>query len=337
MISKKLAVLPLLVALAGCVPSAATNVVQASERSSGPFGLVTVADIKVDTGAAFKGLDKVAIGSFTMGFATFKIASAKEGKGGTAARNTLEGVDDATMQAVTDAAYKSFLASLQANGYTIVDRGELMANADFGGTKSYPSPYEDSSGGLLQAKNVTRYFAPTGFDGIKFFMGDLPNVMGGFATNNPTVGAAKYAAATGTKVLHVVYTLDFANNTNTTGGVLRLTTTVKMAQGLTVVPELSKIAVTADQGGLLATGNGSVTLGQPITSTKDFATVDNSTSGADIGAQAAVNVLSVMVGTGVTQRRDFTFTARPDDYKLASLDAFEQANSALVNKMASLR
>ncbi len=294
--------------------------------------------VKVDSSSSFKNLDKVAIGSFTVGFATYKTASSKGIKGGgMAARNTLAGVDDATMQKITDEAYKKFVSDLKAKGYNIADRSELMANSDFAGTKSYPNPYEDSAGGFFGAKSVTKYFAPTSFNGIKMFQGDIPGVMGGFATENPIAGAAKYSSATGTKVLHVVYLLDFANNSNTTGGVMRWTNNVKMAQGVTVVPDVSKIGLIADMGGMMS-NNGSIALGQPVTSEKEFATVQDSTTDLHKTSETAVNVLNALTGAaGGSSSSDYTFTARPNDYKVAAMDAFQQANAELVGKMADLK
>jgi hypothetical protein len=215
---KSLVSLVAILSLTACGgPSATQSVAKAGERSSGPFGMVKTDAVKVDTASAFKSVDKVVIGSFTVGFATYKTASSKGIKGGgTGARNTLAGVDSSTMQKITDEAYKSFVSDLKAKGYNVVDRSELLANSDFAATKSYPTPYEDSTGGFFGEKSITKYFAPSSFKDIKMFQGDIPGVIGGFATENPVVGAAKYSSATGTKVLHVVYLLDFANNSNTT-------------------------------------------------------------------------------------------------------------------------
>ena len=326
-----------ILSLTACGPSAIQGVSKAAEVSSGPFGMMKADAVKVDTASAFKNLDKVVVGSFTVGFATYKTASSKGIKGGgTGARNTLVGIDGVTMQKITDEAYKSFVCDLKGKGYSVVDRSDLLANADFAGTKSYPNPYEDSSGGFFGEKSVTKYFAPSSFSDIKMFQGDIPGVTGGFAMANPVVGAAKYSSATGTKVLHVVYLLDFANNSNTTGGVMRWTNNVKMAQGLTVVPNASKIGVISDMGGMMSS-NGSLAIGQPITSGKEFASIKDDTTDLHNGAEAVGNVISVLGGFGDSSSSDYTFTARPNDYRAAAMDAFHQANNALVDKMAGLK
>ena len=330
----------LLLLLASCgAPSATDGVTKASEKSSGPFGLIRQADIRVDTAAAFKNPGNVTVGSFIVGFATYETISAKAGgsiKGGTAARNTLLGVDDATMRRITNEAHQNFIAGLKAGGYTVVDRAGLAADPAFAATKSYPNPYEDSSGGFFGGKSVTKYFAPDGTREMKIFQGDITGVLGGFAMNNPLPAAINYAKATGTKVLHVVYLLDFVNN-DTSGGVLRWTTAVKVGQGVTVVPVASKIGILADLGGLTSTGNGTISLGQPITSARQFASVSDSTTNVSLGVESAVNVLGFMSGTGMTQSRDYVFTARPNDYASAAADALQQANGALLGKMLSLK
>ncbi len=321
-------------------PSAVDGVAKGKEVSSGPFGLIKSDAVKVDTSSAFKGLDKVAIGSFTVGFATYKTASTKTSVighpgGSSNARNTLKGIDDATMQKITDEAYKSFLSDLKSKGYTVVGHDEIMKFADFSSTKSYPNPYEDSDSGFFGPKSTTRYFAPSSFNGVKLFMGDLPGTMGGFATDNPTVGAAKYASANGVKVLHVVYVLDFAN-ADSSGG-LRWTNQVKVGQGMTVVPTVSKIGLIADQGGL-ASDNGNIILGQPITSEKQFATISDATSDSDVVGENVVNGLAGLTGAvGMSRSKDFEFNARPADFKAAATDAVKQANTALIGKMAGLK
>ncbi len=332
------AFLPLafLAAVTACSPSATNGVTKGQEVHSGPFGMITADSVKVDTSAAFKGLQKVTVGSYTIGFATYKTASAKVMKGSSSGHNTLLGIDDATMQKITDESYKNFVADLKAKGYTVVDRSELMANKDFNSTKTYPNPYEDSTSGFFGEASKLKYFAPSSFNGVKIFMGDIVGTMGGFATDSPTVGAAKYFDVSGVKVIHAIYVLDFANN-DTSGGLSRWSTQVKIGQGMTVIPTASKLSVSADQGGLMATGNGSITIGQPISSDKEFATVSDKTSDTHMVAEGAANVIATLGGIGGSQSRDFEFQARPKDFKAAASDAIEQANTVLVGKMSELK
>lgn len=345
--NKPLLTLAAFLALTACGGASSTGgVTKAGEAKSGFMGLSKTDSITIDNADAFKAVDKVTIGSFTLGFATYKTASAKAGGGlmgggfggKSTAKSTLIGIDDALMQKITDEAYKNFLADLKSKGYTVVSRDALLTHKDFASTSSQSNPWEDSSGGFFGPKSTTKYFAPTGFKDIKVFAGDIPGTMGGFAFGNPTMGAITYAKETGVKVLHVIYVMDFAN-ADSYGGSWTSSSSVTIGQGLTVVPGVSKIGLIGGEGGgtFGANPNGHVALGQPITSEKEFATVADSTSGASRGMEVAANVIGVLGGVGTNSSRDYEFKARPKDYKAAANDAFKQANTALVEKMAGLK
>lgn len=344
MYSKLIYSVACLLALSACAVTSKEGVTKAGKVSSGPFGMVTADDIKVDTADAFKDAQKVTIGSFTIGYATYQTASAKAGGGlmgggfggRSKAKNELTGINDATMQKITDEAYKNFTSDLKAKGYTVVDRSELLAHKDFKDTKSYENPYNDDAGGFFGDKSVIKYFAPTGYKDIKVFAGDIPGVSGGFAFGNPAMGAALYAKETGVKVLHVVYLLDFAN-ADAYGSSWTSTSSVSVGQGLTVVPGVSKIGIIGGEGGTFSSAIGTISLGQPITSEKEFAKVEGTTSDAYKALEVATNIVGTLGGVGSNSSREFEFKARPADYKAAAMDAFKQANTAMVTKMSSLK
>lgn len=337
-----LSVLSVLVACAG--PSAKDGVVKSQERSGGLFGMVTQDTVKVTTGDAFKGAQKVVIGGFTVGFATYKTDSAKAGGGlfgsgfggKSTATSTLTGIDAAAMQKITDAAYKGFIADLKVQGYEVVDRNELLNYKDFKSSKSYDSPYEESSGGIFGASSKTLYVAPTGFGGIRSFMGDLTGFTGGFGFANPFHGAAAYAKETGVKVLSVVYVLDFANS-ESYGNWATTTSSVTVGQGMTILPEYTKLSVFGGDMGTFSSANGSVALGQPVMSERLFAEAKETSSDAYKAAEAAVNVVGLLGGVGSNKSREFEFIARSADYEAASLEAIQKTNNLLIGKAASLR
>ncbi len=332
--------------LSGCMGGASSTnaVTKGATQKSGFMGLSTNDPVMADTPAAFKAVNQVVIGNFTVGFATYKTESAKAGGGllgngmggKSTAESTLVGIDDATMQKITDQAYAGFLADLKAKGYTVVDRAGLLQNPQFAKTKPSPSPYEDSKGGLFGASSKTRYFAPSSQGGLTPFIGDIGGLSPTFGFGGPLVGALDYAKKSGVKVLNVVYVLDFAN-AESYGGSFRSTSAITVGQGVTVVPGVSKVGLWGGDGGTFSTNNGTVKIGQPITSMKEFATVADSTSGADRGMEIAANVIGVIGGVGTNSSRDYTFTARPADYQSAASDALAQANAALTGKMASLK
>ncbi len=318
--------------VAACSPSSTQGVVRGRAASSGPFGLMRTDDITVDTSSAFKGQGRMMVGSFLVGFSTYDTASSKSGRYGNAARNTLAGVDQAVMQRVVDDAYASLVASLKAQGYTVVDRAELLAAPGFATTKSYPNPYEDSSGSLFGTSSRVSYLSPTGFGDTKVFLGDILGTTGGFGSDNPFIAAANYTKASGTRVIHAAYVLGFVN----AAPGMKLTAMVEVGQGVTAKPSATKLGMLADTGGFGAS-NGTLALGQPITSDREFATITNSTTNGALAAEVAVNVFSSLAGVGGSTARDFTFMARPADYAAAAADVLGQVNTGFVAKMVSLR
>jgi hypothetical protein len=324
-----LTALAALLLLSACgAPSATEGVARGRARSSGPFGMISPDAIKTTGSSAFKGLEQVTIGSFIVGFGTYDTLSGKDGKYGSAARNTLVGIDDATLGKITDDAYQRFAQALRQAGYTVADPAPLLTNPRFAGSKSYPNPYVDSSGGLFGDKSTVRYIAPSSAPAMKIFAGDIAGTMGGFGPDNPHFAASEYVKAGGPPVLHVVYLLNFVNDARATG--LRLNNAAKVGQGLTVAADASKISVVSGS-------DGAVSLGQPITSDREFATVTDATSSGNLAGQAAANVLTGLMGAGGSQSRNFDFVARPADYAAASIDAMDQANASLIAKMTSLK
>lgn len=328
----------------GCgAPGAKSGVVKGGERSSGFMGLSKTDDIVVDNADAFKGSNQIVVANFVVGFATYKTDSSKAGGGlmgsgfggKSTAKSSLLGIDDATMQKITEAAYTNFVADMKAKGYTLADRNALLNFADFKRTKTYENPYEDSSGGLFGTSSKTKYFAPASFGSIRSFV-DVPGLSGGFAFDNAIAGAASYVKSGGPKVVSVVYVLDFANSEKY-GSWATSTSSVSVGQGLTVIPEYTKITLIGGEGGSFSNPNGSVRLGQPITSEKEFATVTDSTSDAAKGVEIATNVIGIMGGVGSNSSREFEFKARPADFTAAANDVLKQTNSALIGKMSTLK
>lgn len=334
--------------LAACVggPSASGGVQKRAEAKSGFLGMQKTDNVVANTPAAFKNADTLVIGSFIVGFATYKTDSTKAGGGlmgngfggRSTAKSTLNGVNDATMQAITNKAYDNFVASLKAKGYTIADRSGWTSYPELTTVKATPSPYEDSNGSLFGTNSKTKYFAPTALGAMRPFLGDIPGLSGGFSGlgANATTAAVKYAQEKGVKVVNAVYVVDFANSSGY-GSKWTSTSSVDVGQGLTVVGGLTKIAIWGGEGGTFSTNNGSLVLGQPITSEKEFATVADSTSDASRASETAANIIGVIGGVGTNAKRDFTFEARPADYQAAANDAISQANSEMTTKMSSLK
>lgn len=331
--------------LSSCMngPSAKQGVVQGAEQKGGFMGLSKNEAVMVTTPKAFTGIDQVVIGGFTVGFATYKTDSVKAGGGlmgsgfggKSTAKSTLTGVDSATMQKITDALYADFVKNLQSGGYNVVDRSKLLAHSEFAKTNVTKAPYEDSTGGLFGKGSVTKFHVPSGFNGLRSFM-DVPGLTGGFGFSNPALGAADYATKTGVKVLSVVYVLDFAN-AESYGGWHTMSSSVQVGQGLTIVPNTSKISLIGGQSGTFSNNSGAIAVGQPITSMKEYASVADSTTGTAKGVEIATNVIGALGGIGTNSTRTYTFVARAGDYSNAAIDAGKNATNVLVAKMKALK
>jgi hypothetical protein len=127
-------------------------------KMGGTFGAKTV--------TAFAKSNRVAVAGFRVVFVThnearaFVRASYLPGRDTGSARAKMEvdlkGVDDATMQAITDHAYALFLDQLKAAGREVVPVAEMQAS--YAAFKSVPAGPQEVTSGLLRGKA----FSPTG-------------------------------------------------------------------------------------------------------------------------------------------------------------------------------
>lgn len=333
-------------ALTGCGAATATQGVMKAEKTKGGFmGLATNADLKVTGDAAFKGAREVVVGGFTVGFSTVQHSSRKAGGGlvgnGFGGKSsvfvTLEGLDEATMQAITDKAYADFTSKLKASGYTVLDRSVLLESKEFSGVKTYNSP-EVSTVGLFSTTGKTTFMAPSAFGGKMYSFADVPGYVGGLGFGSPAMGAAKLLESRkdGLRVLSVVYLLNFAN-ADGHGGRWSMSSSVQVGQGLTVVPELSKMSMIKGYSSSFNAGTGVVGVGQPIQSDKEFVKVEDNTGAGFKASQVALNVVGVIGGVGTNQTSKYNFVTTPAKYSAAANDVLGQANSAVIGKASGLR
>jgi len=281
--------------------------------------------IAIDTAKAFAGKNNVVIGSFKVGFYTYSKATqtagggffSSGGAGHASAKNTLVGVDNAVFQKITDAAYADFVSTLKAKGYNVVDRSTITGTSDYKGLSTKPTPDKEDVYG-----SDVLFFAP---NGLSVFDGGWSGAaaMGAFAT---------IADKSGTPILDVTYTVNFAN----AAGAGVSVATVQVGQGISV-PAGNGIYLWGGQGGTFSTNNGSIKLGQPVYSTDPFATVQDTSSDAGQAVGYAANVLSLAMGGGSSVSKDFTFTADPAKYETISKSVLSQANQKLIGAMAANR
>jgi len=307
------------------------------------MGSGTEKAVNVNTGAAFKGIETIVIGGFTVGFDMEKTDSVKAGGGllgsgfggKSTARSKLVGVSDATLQAVTNKAYEDFVGKLKAAGYKVVDRSQLTSRESFSTTKSYPVPYEDTQGGMLGGGNTTKYFAPSSFGGLKLFLGDIPGA-GGIGFSSPVAGAIEMAEKTGIKVLHVKHHIDFANS-DKYGGWHTQSSSISVDQGISMPGGKSQLGIIGGQGGTFSTNIGTIGLSHTISTDKKFAEVSDATSDASRAVEVATNVVGVLGGIGSNTSRRYEFKANSAAFQEASLDTIEKVNGLFVDEMKNLR
>lgn len=342
--TKKALLISALILVSACgVQTMTQDVTTAGKQKGGFLGLSEAAEVSVDTADAFKGIDEVIIGGFLVGFDTYKYNKSQAGGGlmgggfggKTTAKSTLKGVSHAQMQSITEAAYQDFVAELKSQGIKVASRSGLVASKDFADTRTYPNPYKNDTSGILKGGNTTYYFAPKALTPTRIFMGDIMDVSGGFAFGNASMGASTYAEKNGAKILHVVLHVNFVN-ADEQGGWASTSSTIKVGQGLSVSPA-SHVGVIGGQGGTFSTNIGSITIGQPITSDKKFADVEESTTGTMKTVTAVTNVAGLLGGIGTNHSRDYNFNANASQYRAAVLDAIKDANDVFVGKMAELK
>lgn len=299
--------------------------------------------VKVAKPDAFKGLQSVVIGSFTVGFLTERTDKSKAGGGllgggfggKSKARSSLEGISAADMQSITDAAYEDFKTQLSARGFTVAPRADLVASGAFAKAKPAAVP-QTYSIGFEGDKADAAYFAPAEMGQLILFPGDV--LIGGFgaigagmAQGQAQMGTANFAKSSGKSVVNVLYLVDFAD-AEKYGGWFRSSSAVKVKAGLAIAPGASRLTVFAPSGKV-----GTVTVEEPIAVGGDFAEVKDTTGGTAKAVEAVTNVIGVLGGIGSNKSRKYSFVAAPDRYRAAAADAMRQANQRLVEQTAALR
>lgn len=335
-IRKTLALLALSFTLSACAVSSTDAVTKPGVAKSGIFGMATTDPVIADGDSVYKS-NQVVIGGFKVAFVELKKASAKAGMGPggkSSAEMKLTGLTPDVMQQVTEHAYADFVAKLQAAGYSVADRGALLAS-DFASATHEASPKKDESSGLFSGVNsVVTYVAPASIGQIYFLAGENGK-MGAFGASNPTVAAVTYGKSSKIPVLFATYTVDFANADGTVSS-FALTSNLKVGQGVSVTAG-SGLSLLVGDASSFSNPNGTVKLGQAIASPDAFGTVVNTDTGAGIAAEVAVNVFTSVLGAGSSQSRDYVIAADPLKYQAAASSVLVQSNTALVEKMKSLK
>jgi hypothetical protein len=314
------------------------------EKQAGIFGQEND-KVSVTTAAAFNGKKDIVIGSFKVGFIEYKRASETAGGGmfSTSAAATarvkanLKGVPESTMQAITDAAYKDFVEQLEANGYTVLDRSVLTATDAYKKATSATSPaqYDDIT---LALKSDVVYFAPTGQE-LFFMVGEKSSTFGnlssGIGFSNPGMAFQVVADTDKLAIVTANYVVNFVN-TEGYGGSHRSLSSVSLDPGLSVVPG-SSVGLIGGYDGTFSKNIGSISLGQPVYTMEEFATIEETTSAAESAAGVFSMVVGGLSGTSSTNSGTFAVTANPETYASLTESLLKDVNTQLVTAMAANR
>ena len=304
---------------------------------SSPIDVLAKDPIKITNAKSFKNSQSVVIGSFSIGFLVSKTdqaTSGKRGYGGSASivRSTLEGVDAATMQAITDAAYADFIAQLSATGYNIVDHARLVDDPGMAKINYQPSGTEAGVRFGKDAKAQALFYGPTAFGARPLMEGESgAGVLSGFGAMGPAIAKNTYAINNKQPILNVSYIVDFAS-ADRYGGAFAMGTSVKVKAQLAIADALSKVTV-IDIKGILGTAE----LADPIVVAGEFGDFHDSTSSNEKAGTTVGNLMGALTGSGSSSRKSLTFIAAPDAYRLGAINATERANAAFVQTLQALR
>lgn len=247
-------------------------------------------------GDAFKGVNQVVIGQFSVVFLTKTVSYAGGGfhSGGNSAKEIgqLAGVDAATYQQVTDAVYEDFRKKLTARGITVADPAAY-----------YASPYYQKVVSEEQGHSVTVPLEDKdNGEGVAWWPSALTHrdnralALRFMDVRVRDLTTAQYAYAREAKipVINVVYVLDFAKPAKTSGGGVfqKMDVTAELA----VSPRGSQI-VLVDTAGREAR----IVLNKPLVEAGAFAEIKDITSGAQKTAEKAQmigNIAGALFGGG---------------------------------------
>lgn len=229
---------------------------------------------------------------------------------------TLAGVDDVTMQAITDEAYADLVKKLKDAGLSILTGNDVASTEFFSKelTDVYPEHDKGDSafvaagtkwGGVFKLPRAMAHLMDEAKAGV---------IMADYSLNFVAYGAIDKGDLTDARA-EVQY-----GQSAHAGGMLKAYRfkDANCKRG-SCAPSRS--------------GEGDLKLGQVTHSMKPFGTFADTTSGGAHLSNAISGAASLMGGRSVTSRSQKTFTADPVKYKEAALEALFEANTRLVNSL----
>ena len=300
--------------------------------------------IKVTSAKNLAGTQRVVIGQFSIGFIIERKDSAKAGGGlggsgfggRSTVRSTLAGYTPEDLQQITNSAYDDFVAKLTAAGIEVADRSTLAAAPAIAREAGEAAPREFTTVTGRDDKAKVLVVGSSQTAPLRIMPGDV--MAGGFGAIGMNIAAGRvlgaqsiFAKETGTRVINVIYYIDFANSEEY-GGWFRSSSAVQVNGSLALIPDYSKVTVVGPDY-----KTGTLTLKDPVAVGGDFFEKEDTMSGAEKASNRVANVIGFLGGVGTNSSKKFTFTARPGAYVLGVGQATGEANGLLAQKLASLR
>ncbi len=323
----------------------AATITLASAVASPAFAEKT--PLKVVSGGAVKGAEKLVIGAFTVGF-IFESVDNDTATGGlvgafgstTRAKSELVGVTSEMMQAITDAAYDNFRSQLTAKGFAVGDSAGLFASPKVAALKPVEAPYVVSIqlDPKKNSKGKATFMKPTALPGMLLLPGDIANsgmfgAMGQIGAGiSSQMAVNEHARASGETVIDVVYLIDFSQlkrpGAFSFGG-------LEVNSGMAIVPSYSRLSAIAPSSKIAQ-----IMLQTPVAVEGDFASRKDETK--DAAVQSVANIAGGVAaafgygGLAFGKSRTFVFTAKPA-WQEGATKAASLANDMLAGQLAALR
>jgi hypothetical protein len=293
--------------------------------------------VKIEKPQAWKGINQVVIGQFSVAFFTKKVdydgggflSASDKGK----AIGHLSGLTNEQFQAMTDAAYADFLRQLAANGITVADDAAFKAGKYFAKVKNEDQANKVDVVLKKQDHADALAFWPTQLGRNNNVLLNLRLMDGNLA--NTYTAEYDYAKSGGVPVLNVVYYVDFAKPAKSEGG--GVFQSVNVTAGLAISPFGTQLALMGTDGKMTK-----MLLKTPIEEGGDFANIRETTS----GLQKASNVAGALgvfggglLGGGkatMSTRFDYNVT-NPAIFAEKTQSASVKANDLFIRQMAGLR
>lgn len=300
--------------------------------------------VKVTSAKNIQGARRVTVGQFTIGFLIERKDSAKAGGGITGSgfggrstvRSQLAGYTEAEFQQIADAAYLDFVAQLAAAGFEVTDRAALAAYPALARVTGEARPKEMTTITGRDDKAKVLFVSASQTAPLRLLAGDVAasgfGAMGIIMSGTQAAGAfTNYAKENDTRVLNVVYYLDFAKSEEY-GGWFRSSSAVSVTGSLAMMPDQSKLSLIGPNY-----KSATLALAEPVAVGGDFFRKDDAMSGGEKASNAIGNVIGFIGGVGTNSSQKFTFTPEPGAYSAGAVRLTTEANSVLVQRLASLR